>query len=343
MKRSCTEAENGVIKASAEDILSRIETYDAVAYSGSLPVNAAAWMRRAFHGEETRKKQLPGAKFQVNGGTFLRIAYSKAGVQLIFAEDDVTDDRGKPCCIAMPGIPSAHLSYGERLLLVYSDSGAYIPLRVTERTKSLLPECAPEYFESVDWEEAVCFPHPAARVLERKSTQMQIYEREEFVRTWKCLKYARAKNALGIFLFGFFALFLLALLFVGLVAGDVITEFYEAMAFVVAAVDLWLFLTCKFAKRILTDRMNELKNVKYKKKVLFHSIGRAPDENNTARKYLSVYEYLNGSVKLVSYPVNGSDFLPGELYYGKVLWKYSQEEKSCTADKNYFGICKINV
>lgn len=375
MRRICTEMENRIIKESAGDILSCPETYTAVYKSNfismdfwsvaglglgiaaalKLSVSAETWIRfitvifisvvielfvlicQAFHRKKMRKKRLPGDKFQVNGGTIINLNYSKVGVHIIFAEDELTDNRGNPCCIMMPASYCMTPEYGERILLVYSDSGAYIPLRVTERTRDFIPEQAPEYFSKVNWSEAVRVPHPAAIDLDQKSAEMYEYEKAEFVKKYNSLKNIGVKNWLGIVLLSLLTLFLSGILFICLVSEDIITEFSTAVIFVILIGIVWMYLTYRFAKAIFTGRTRGLKKIKYKKKVMFYSINHALNDNNIRTKYLSVYEYINGRIKLVSYPVNGNAFLPKTISYGRIIYKYSEDAESCAKDLNFFA------
>lgn len=296
-----------------------------------------------FHVNNLRriyKKRIPGDKFWVNGGTIIRTIYSKAEVCYIFAEDDIMDSKGNLCCIEYPASCCENVRYGERILLVYSDSGEYIPLRVTERTRDLIPEYAPEYFYKVNWKEAVTLPHPAAVDMDYRSSRMYEYERAEVVKKCKRLKNIPIGNRIGIVLLSFLILLLLALLFIGLVAGDVITEFATAVIFFSFLVLVWLFLTFLFAKAILARCRRKIEKIQYKKKVMFHSVNYAYDKDNMFTKYISVYEYINGVVKVVSYPINSNIFWKKKIPYGKIIYKYSQETNSCSKDLNYFGLMK---
>lgn len=284
------------------------------------------------------KKRLPGDKFWVNGGTIIRIIYSKAGAYFIFAEDDLMDIKGNPCCIEYPASCCENVRYGERIILVYSDSGAYIPLRVTERTRDLIPEYAPEYFYKVNWKEAEVIPHPAAIDMDYRSSRMYEYERAEVVKKCKKLKNIRIKNSIGIVLVSVLILFPFALLFIGLVAEEVIKEFSTAVIFFSFLVLGWLFLTFLFAKAILARCNRETEKIQYKKKVMFHSVNSAYDEGNMYTKYISVYEYINGVVQLVSYPIKSNIFWTKKIPYGKIIYKYSQDKNSCTKDLNFFGL-----
>lgn len=284
------------------------------------------------------QKRLPGDKFWVNGGTIIRIVYSKAGVYFIFAEDNLMDIKGNPCCIEYPVSGYENIRYGERILLVYSDSGAYIPLRVTERTRDLIPEHAPEYFDKVDWKEAEVFPHPAVINMDYISSRMYEYERAEVVKKCKRFKNIPIRNRIGIVLLSVLILFLFAFLYIGLVAEGVITEFSTSVILFSFMVLGWLFLTFGFAKAILARCKRETEKIQYKKKVMFHSVNGAYDKGNIYTKYISVYEYINGVVQLVSYPIKSNIFWTKKIPYGKIIYKYSQDKNSCTKDLNFFGL-----
>lgn len=376
MKRECTEIENAIIKECAGDILSPPETYAAVFRSNLFPtilgafaglglgtlvalkisVTIEIWIRfillicvavtvelfvliwQIYNKKKICKKRIPGNKFWVNGGTIISVNYSEEGAQLIYTEDDLTDTMRNPCCIMYPAFYGTDIKFGERILLVYSDSGAYIPLRVTERTRDLISQDIPEYFGRVNWKEAVCLPHPAAVDLDQKSSMMYEYEKIKFVEKCNSLKSIRIKNWIGIVLLSFLILFLFGILFIALVAGDIITEFYMAVIFAAMQIFVWIFLTYRLVKAILSGSIRRLKKIQYKKKVMFHSISDTFDENNIYTKYVSVYEYINGVVELVPYAVNSNLFLPKNLPYGKIIYKYSQDAISCAKDINFFGL-----
>lgn len=185
---------------------------------------------------------------------------------------------------------------------------------------------------------AVCIPHPAAIDLDQRSSMMYEYEKEKFMEKFKSFKTIRLKNWIAIVLLSFLILFLFALLFIGLVTEDVNTEFSTAVIFAAVQMLVWMFLIYKFAKFVLSGRTRGLDKVRYKKKVMFHSVNGAFDENNIYTKYISVCEYINGIVELVSYPVNSNVILPKKMPYGKMIYKYSRDEKSCAKDLNFFGV-----
>lgn len=377
MKRKCTEAEDRIIKECAGDCITRPETYTAAFKSRLFPaalgiiagaalgvlavLGLSVWdgsiirfillmsislfeelfvlMWQLYIRKRLRRKRLPGDKFWVNGGTVIRTEHSKnEETYLIYAEDDIRDDMGNPCCIMYPAPNSADVRPGERILLVYSDSGAYIPLKITERTRNFIPERGPEYIGKADWNEAVRLPHPGAVVLDRQSSMMYEYEKMEVVKKCAGFKNIRARNWIGIVLLSLLILFLFGILFIVLVAEDIITEFPAAVIFVAAAVLIWLFLTCKFAKAVLTGRISGLKKIRYKKKVMFGWIGDIFNEYNNYTQCIAVYEYVNGTVIRVEYPANGNVFLPKNIPYGKIIYKYFKEEKSSAGNLNFFGL-----
>lgn len=373
MKRECTQAENHIIKESGPDVLTRPDTYNSRFNSIIMPtifgaivgmgigalVSLAIPVKNAFAirfilfifvtitvellvlfweicgRRKKAKKHIPGDRFWVNGGTIINYVNSKEGAYLIFAEDELRDSMGNPCCIAYPAPYGMNVRYGERIILVYSDTGAYIPLRVTGRTQYFIYDRVPEYFYKVNWNEATCLPHPAVMDTDKESFVMNENEAANVVKKCNSIKSIRIRNWIGIVLSSFLILFLSALSFIFLVAGDVITEFSTAVIFVIAVVLIWLFLTYIIARTILAGKVRRLTKIRYKKKVLFHSVNDVY-ENNMYMKYVSVYEYVNGVLELVSYPSTGNVFLPKNIPYGKIIYKYSKDAKSCARDLNFF-------
>lgn len=378
MKRQCTEAENRIIRECGKDILTRPEIYRAVFKSSMIPVllgllaglglgagvaqllsvSSEIWVRlilvvcititvevfvliwQVCNRNKKHKKRLPGNKFWVNGGNVIKyINHSEDGPLLVFVEDDLIDAAGKPCCITYPAPYSLNITPGERILLVYSDAGAYIPVRITEQTRNLVPEYEPQYIGSVNLNEAVCLPHPAAMDMDQASYMMNECEIKEAVKKCNRVKSIRTRNWIGIILFSFLILFLAAILFIALVTEDVITELSQALVFLAIVLVVWIILTCGFAGIVLAGHTRGLKKIQYKKKVMFCSVNDAY-HNSIYEKYISVFEYINGNMELVSYPVTNNYFLPKDTPYGKIIYKYSKEAKSCAKDFNIFGLMK---
>lgn len=290
-------------------------------------------MLQAYKKRKLRIKRLPGEKFWVNGGTVIQTKYSKAGAHLIFAEDDLTDSRKNPCSIIFPISYTIKVEPGERILLVYSDSGVYIPLRATDRTRDMIPAYAPAYFEDVDWSKAESFPHPAVMDLDWRSSALQEDEKAELIKKWNHFKTNFIQNGVAIALLSFLVLFLFGILFIFLVADDIIVEFSAAIVVFVLLVIGWILLTLLFAKLVLSGRARGLDKIQYRKKVMFYSGNGSYGEDD-----ITVYENINGNVRLVSYPMmKGNVFLPKEISYGEMIYKYSQDAKSCEKDFHFFG------
>lgn len=280
-------------------------------------------------------KKLPGEKFRVNGGTVIGTKYTKAGAYLIFAEDDFTDSKKNPCSIMYPILYSVKLEPGERILLVYNDVGNYIPLRITDRTRNLVPEYAPAYFAEVDWSKAKSLPHPAIVELDKRSSAMQEKEKVEFVKKCNHSKELFALNWVGIVLFSFLILCLCGILFIFLVADDIITEPSAAVIVVVLLALVWMFLSYRFGRLVLSGRTRKLPKMQYRKKVMFYSMNSAYGEDS-----ITVYENINGNVKLLSYPMSCNVFLPKEISYGEVIYKYSQDAENNEGELYFFGSIK---
>lgn len=73
--------------------------------------------------------------FQVNGGTVLDIFRDEQNnLHYIFTEDDLLDPFRNPYKIQYPVYGAGYARPGERLLLIYTDAGDYIPMRIDTQT-----------------------------------------------------------------------------------------------------------------------------------------------------------------------------------------------------------------
>lgn len=317
MKRACTEAENKIIKKCGKDLLTRPEF---------------------LGGNYRKRKKLPGKQFWIAGGTVLEyIPHTEDGPLLVFAEDDFYDADGRHCVMILSAPYLLNIEVGERILLVYNEDGAYMPLRITEVTRGMVSASAPDYIDKVNWKEATILPHPAGVELEERSRLLYEEEAKALVKKCNKLKNIQRRNRVGIFLFSVLILMFEALAFVFLVAGEVIANPNEALLYIAAAIVFCLILTVLFAKLVLSGKLRGLKKIQYKKKVLFCSTD-VTFMNGYYERYISVFEVLNGRIQLISYPVINNYFLPKKTPYGKVLYKYSALAKSCARDWNFFLI-----
>lgn len=376
MIRECTDYENCILKESKADMLTYPEYYAFVdkhhilpyllgcgaglglgaliAYV--LPDTYSSWRYFIFAiciagaislfdliGEwiavrKSRKAPLPGKKFRVNGGVILDyVIRTEGNAHLIIAEDDLRDAEGNPVCIEYPAPRNLSVTAGQRILLAYSDNGAYIPLRLTAQTDNMIPSEPPAYFHTVDWEKATRLPHPAAMNLDKESYLMHEKEVEDFAKACTSLTDIRVKNWVGIIILSLLVLFLLGLLLFALIVKDVITKpFAGALAGAVFLL-AWGIFTVVMAKRILTGVTRGLKRLQYKKKVMFLSVYREYGFNEVYMSYVRVYEYVDGELLLRNYFISNSVFLPKDIPYGKVIYKLSKASESTEKDLNYFS------
>lgn len=379
MRRQCTDSENQIIRGNAESVLISPSMYKK-RYNSSLlplvlgmlagiglgtlfvvsipnPVTTAIKGTLFFCGfvvSETfilvwhkvikkirGKKVIPGEQFSINGGTV--IAYmqtSKKEAYLVFTEDGPADMTDNPWCIKYPALPDMQVQYGERILIVQNEAGAYIPLKLTERTRGFIPEREPEYFYKVDWSGAACFPHPAAATLEKESYRMSEAESAELIKRCSRLKGVSAGNWIGIILFSLLFLLLCGIVFIGMFADKIADNPIIFTVGVVVLIVVWVLLTLGMAKVVLAGKTRGLGKLRYRKRVMFHSIS---DEHGRYMytKCVSVYENRNGNIELVTYPVRNTTALPKDLPYGKVIYRYSQVPNGGLLDLNVF--CTVSV
>lgn len=376
MFRECTEAENRLIRECADDVLIYPELYAAARksivlpmvlgfgvglglgtlLSLALPVTGKLWIRlilmisvalmtevavciwEIYIAGRSRKSPIPGSRYSVNGGTVVGYAKdSPSEAYLLIAEDDLWDAAGNPCCIEFLIPARDDIVMWERILLVCSDKGAYIPLKVTERTKPLISMHRPRYVGQTDWSRAARLPHPAALRLDPVSRPMYEAEAAAFAGSCRRIKNIRVRNWIVIVLLSLLLLFLLGLLWIGLIAGEIITEPSAAVTAAAALLAAWGAATCGIACGIRSGQARSLKKLRYKKKVLFLSVRDEVIANNVTR-FIAVYEWINGKLTPVSYPVNGNVFLPKDIPYGTVIQKYSRVPESGQRDVNFFSL-----
>lgn len=316
MRRECTSEENAILKECGADILTYPGMYKSSRY-------------------------LPGNQFWVNGGTVLNyLNYNKEDAFLTIAEDDLKDEMGNRCCIKFPVPGDLDIEQGERILLVYTDTDAYIPLRVTERTQSMISMQNPDYFDEVDWDKTVKIPHPAILELDKKPRPLNEQDVETFKQKCNNTKDIKAKNWVGVILSSLLFFMLFALLFVFMV-GSFITS--PVMAIVAAVVTLaaWGGSTVLFAKVVFSGKTRGLNKMHYKQKVMYLDIREAYSMRINGVKIknreICVYEYENGELKYSVYLVNNNVFLPKDIPYGKVIYRYSKREKISEYGLNYFA------
>lgn len=376
MLRECTDAENQIIKKCKDDILTYPEQYAFANRKGALPLvigiavglgsgfllaillslksrfwiavlfmvcNAAAvgvaeilWEKLGFR--KSRKADLPGSQFKVNGGTILNYigVGPDGGAYLTIAEDDLRDELGNPLCIRYPVPPGLVVTTGERILLVYSDSGAYLPLRLNKQTEYMIPSEPPAYFQEVDWDKTQKLPHPAVAELDKKSYLMNEKEVADFAKRSNSLTNIQVKNWVGIILLSFLILFVLGLIFIFLVASDLIMDPIAALVTAGVFLVMWAVLTVLITKAALSGAMRGFHKLQYKKKVMFLGTNTVGGYQGAPMSYIFIYEYVDGSLKETEYLIANNVFLPKDIPYGRLIYKYTKEAESYEKGLNYF-------
>lgn len=376
MLRECTDTENQIIKKCKDDLLSYSEMYAFANRKGALPLvigiavglgsgfllaillslksrfwiavlfmvcNAAAvgvaeilWEKLGFR--KSRKADLPGNQFRVNGGTVLSYigVGPDGGAYLTIAEDDLRDELGSPVCIRYPVPPGLVVTVGERILLVYSDSGAYLPLRLNKQTENMIPSEPPAYFQEVDWDKTQKLPHPAVSELDKKSYLLNEKEVADFAKHSNSLTNIRVKNWVGIILLSFLILFILGLIFIFLVASDLIMDPIAALVTAGVFLVVWAVLTVLITKAVLSGATRGFKKLQYKKRVMFLGTNTVGGYQGAPMSYIFIYEYVDGSLKETEYLIANNVFLPKNIPYGRLIYKYTKEAESYEKGLNYF-------
>lgn len=272
------------------------------------------------------RAQLPGEHFSVNGGVVLQnTEWSRGEAELLIAEDDLRDEEGRPVRIAYPLLVGAPVVTGQRILLVYCDNGAYIPLRLSAEVEGMIPPEPPAYFQEVNWQDTPRLPHPAVLQLDRSSLQMNEQEAKTLARTCSSRTGTKARNWVGVVLLGVLYLMLLGLLFIFLVGSDIIEGQTAGIAVGILLLLTWAALTFFSAKGLLRSVRKSLEKLRYRKKVMFSMTYTAGYMDAASTSYLNVYEIADGELRQVNYPMQGNVFLPKNIPYGRVIHKYSRD------------------
>lgn len=308
-----------------------------VCIAASMAVAELIWNR-----SESRKcarAALPGTMFHVNGGVILNyVCYNPKDAYLTIAEDDLRDAQGNLICVQYPAPAGLRVTPGQRILIAYSDNGAYIPMYLTQQTAGMIPQNPPAYFYSVDWNQVPKLPHPAALCLDPVSYPMNEHEAETFAKNCNRLKEIRVKNWIAVILTGLLLLGLLFLLFVFLVAGEIITQPIAAVTAGVVELVVWVLLMLVIGRAIFAGKTRELKKLQYKKKVMFLSINTETDFNGIPGSYMQVYEYIGGQLKMEKYLIHNNAFLPKDIPYGRVIHRISDTAEHTAMGLYYFSL-----
>lgn len=369
MRRECTEAENRIIRDSLTDttlfetntsnilpvvlgfflgLAVSIPIAFAVRNAGEAAValvlvvctpvmtNGCYFVWRRF-GEKIgrrkrRRRTFKDGTFQVNGGTVTGYFGGGEDAWLEFAEDDLLDSEGKPYIVSFAVQIFPEVKPGDRILLVYCDTGEYIPMPVSEETQGMISMQAPDYWDKADKTKLTSIPHPNVTCLDREAYRMN--EQEATALAKKCNEHRgmKAKNIVGIILLSVLVLMIFGIVFIFLVAGEVIESLSVACTVAGIMLVVWGLSTYGIARGIRGSLTKSIRKLEYKKRVLFHSI-MTDLGDNTLEKELKVYEYVNGQLDLVTYSVNSNVYLPKNVRFGTVIYKYSRNAEE---DKPYW-------
>lgn len=269
---------------------------------------------------------LPGEHFSVNGGVVLEnTEWDKGEAELLIAEDDLRDEEGRPVRIAYPVLADAPIATGQRIMLAYCDNGAYIPLRLTAENRDMISPEPPAYFQEVNWKDTPKLPHPAVLQLDLSSRQLNEKEAKALAGAYSSRTGIKARNWVGAILLGVLYLMLLGLLFIFLVGTEIIEEQSAGIAAGTILLLAWAALTFFSARGLLRNAHKSLEKLQYRKKVMFSMTYTEGYMDAASTSYLNVYEYVDGELRQVNYPIQGNVFLPKDIPYGRVIHKYSRD------------------
>lgn len=373
MKRACTEAENRVLREIVKDT-TLFETKNsnvipallglvlgiAVAVPIALAVRSAGYAAVSLAliiciavmenicyflipklsekiGRKSKVRHVLGDRiYEVNGATVTGYYPSREDAWLEFAEDDVLAPDGRPYIISFAVQNLWTFKPGDRMMLVYSDTGAYIPMAVTEKTQGMIPMQAPDYWEEADKSQLPSIPHPNAVSLDTSAYRMNEQEREELIKKYRGA--GRTKSIAAVVLLSVLVLLLFCVAFVVLVGTEVIRQFHTACIAATVMLLLWVLSTWGIARGLRGGYAKEFRKLEYKKRVMFHSM-----ESNLVGDYsyvreLKVYEYVSGCLELVTYPINSNVLLPKGIKFGTVIYKYYRQTGDGKREIDYFAL-----
>lgn len=295
-------------------------------------------VQRKKTGNITKKQMAASGVFQINGGTVLNYyGNDREGSWLYYAEDDFLDSFGRPYIIQYPVYGMGDVRPGERILLICSEAGDYIPIRVNALTQEMIPMQNPSYFSHVDWSICTRLPHPNAAMMDRTAIRITQSETIAFAKKCNRWKGMKAKQTVGIILMSLLLLFLFAITFIMLVGREVVETPEAILAAGTGLIILWGLLSYGLA-RLISGVYREHSKLCFRKRVLFHSLTTTFVGYNIPIKEINVYEYDSvGIIRMMSYPVSTNVFLPKDLKYGTLIYKYSSKDDIETMGANYFG------
>lgn len=304
MRRKCSEDENNRILKCLENVLTS-NTYQA------------------------NSKRSLGTEFFINGGTVLKHTYSDVdGETIHFIEDDMYDSNGEPYCIIYPIRPNTGIVDGDRILLAYSDTGVYIPLKMSSMLEGMVDSKTPNNISNVDWSKCKNIMHPNEAFIDLDESLLDDTDKKFFAREQKKWRPLKLNGWVVEILLSIIVICILGAVFVVLVGTEILTYFNVAMFVLILLIISWLLISIFMIYLIGASQTMELKKLRYKKRVLFNYL-YSKESGLHKEQYVVVKECINNEMVVRAYFLNEFWKLPDDIVFGDVITKYS-------VNNNYF-------
>lgn len=95
-----------------------------------------------------KHKLFQKSNFSINGGTFLEYCrdYDRGFITgWRYIEDDILDFNGKPIVLYSPLEKDLVMKKFDRMIILHTQKGDYIPMKLSETTASMISETVPDY------------------------------------------------------------------------------------------------------------------------------------------------------------------------------------------------------
>lgn len=140
-----------------------------------------------FLGKQKAKNKLMSGNdsFYVTGGTCVGYVTEDSKMLIVYMVDDTRDDLGNPYCIKCLANDRIMAVRGERILVLTTNDGKIIPMKVTEETKNMISLARPMEFDSTNFNTIRMVPHPNAFRLDRNQNTVNEAEVQMLINTQK--------------------------------------------------------------------------------------------------------------------------------------------------------------
>lgn len=279
----------------------------------------SVWLKKIGFSRDT-SKFFKNKVVEVNGATIVQIDTREGFFS--FIEDDFTERFGSRLYIIDYPLISANagnLKVGDRIMVVRTSDGAYIPMKLSDKTINFVERFSPIDINSIDLWNSPHIPHPNVDIIDKQHSSISEREKEEFIKSFKKTN-RNMKRGICITI-SILLVVIMFLIFCVMVADEVIT--YENFGiWGVGFIALVALLIIGFVFLVKNVGVKRAKRASYRKSVMFNY--STMDSNGQTEVW--VYEYTNGvlGARMYSNPI-----IEKNISYGTVLQKYYGKKFEC--------------